>query len=489
MTIFTWNINTIVHSTVDVNCGSPTLIFMDQAGFSISLIFTINDLGDGNFSLTVFTDDISFGGYFTMSFIFYYSGMPSVNIYSSVFVVIIVNPCIPPPGCIGIPGCGILPPTVVPPSIDISIEVTITIDIDYELPPWHCGTPGCDTQIEPICVDCIICCHGCNCGDGGDSTGTVVVIVENHINILIESCGDICGSDPGGTTYIIIIDGCIGGICSPVECEVIIYNPCLDASLFLVTPIQVPDFECVLYDHGCQFQHESFFVNTSITAAYDICGPLIYTIDAGDLNIFIEYDVELHIIVIYCEDMSLVVTGSFTYTITVSLSMHPTCGGCWGHSTGTIVILSPCIGPQLTVGLNINIDFSFNGPSSWTPPPLSVVPSVCFPHITYVCNYVSGPYTGPIDLCNWTSGPTQCPEGTYWSTDACMCLAEIQCAMMCQPGQQLDPRYGCDCIPQTQYNAIMANCDTPYCDDGYYWSTDACMCFAEIQCAMMCIPG
>jgi hypothetical protein len=60
---------------------------------------------------------------------------------------------------------------------------------------------------------------------------------------------------------------------------------------------------------------------------------------------------------------------------------------------------------------------------------------------------------------------------------------------MCQPGQQLDPRYGCDCIPQTQYNAIMANCDTPYCDDGYYWSTDACMCFAEIQCAMMCIPG
>lgn len=62
MTIFTWNINTIVHSTVDVNCGSPTLIFMDQAGFSISVIFTINDLGDGNSSLTVFTDDISFGG-------------------------------------------------------------------------------------------------------------------------------------------------------------------------------------------------------------------------------------------------------------------------------------------------------------------------------------------------------------------------------------------------------------------------------------------
>jgi hypothetical protein len=53
-------------------------------------------------------------------------------------------------------------------------------------------------------------------------------------------------------------------------------------------------------------------------------------------------------------------------------------------------------------------------------------------------------------------GSCYCPDGEVWNEDACMCFAEIQCAMMCQPGEQLDPRFYCDCIPHTQYNAIMA---------------------------------
>ena len=141
----------------------------------------------------------------------------------------------------------------------------------------------------------------------------------------------------------------------------------------------------VLFDSGCQWSHSDFQIDTSISV--DICGPLVYTIDAGDLNVFITYDIDMHIIILYSEDMNLVTTGTFTYTISVSLEMFPTCGGCNGHSTGTITIISPCVGPQLTVGVVLNIDFSFNGPTTWTPPPVTIAPSVCYPQVVYQCTY------------------------------------------------------------------------------------------------------
>ena len=40
----------------------------------------------------------------------------------------------------------------------------------------------------------------------------------------------------------------------------------------------------------------------------------------------------------------------------------------------------------------------------------------------------------------------KCPPGHYWDNEACMCFGMIKCAMMCQPGQDLDPRYGCKCV-------------------------------------------
>jgi hypothetical protein len=62
-----------------------------------------------------------------------------------------------------------------------------------------------------------------------------------------------------------------------------------------------------------------------------------------------------------------------------------------------------------------------------------------------------------MDNCN----TPYCDEGTYWSEDACMCFAEIQCALYCDlSGQQLDPIGGCSCIPQAQYDAIMNNCNS-----------------------------
>jgi hypothetical protein len=87
--------------------------------------------------------------------------------------------------------------------------------------------PECDPQII-YHTDDVICCHWCDCGPGGDSTGTVVVIINNTITIDIDTCGDICGTDANGETYVIIVTGCLGVVCEPVECEIVIYNPCLD---------------------------------------------------------------------------------------------------------------------------------------------------------------------------------------------------------------------------------------------------------------------
>lgn len=83
-----------------------------------------------------------------------------------------------------------------------------------------------------------------------------------------------------------------------------------------------------------------------------------------------------------------------------------------------------------------------------------------------------------------------CPEGTYWSEEACTCFSEIQCTQMCGPGFQLDPRAGCSCIRQHEFDAIFENCEnTNVCPDGQVWSDDLCICVAEVQCMMMCPQG
>jgi hypothetical protein len=119
---------------------------------------------------------------------------PSIVVTSNVFVVTIVNPCVPPPLCINIPGCGLPPPVVNPPTIDIDITVTVTVEVNIELPTWNCGNVGCNTQIIPVCVDC-------NIGGGA----AVAVIINNTININISSCVGICGTGPEGQVHVIYI--------------------------------------------------------------------------------------------------------------------------------------------------------------------------------------------------------------------------------------------------------------------------------------------
>jgi hypothetical protein len=193
--IFEFNLLTIVTSTVLVPCGEPVIIF-SSGGFELDLNVFIVTCNVNDCTLAIYTQDITFSGEISISFTFYYSGMPSVSVTSNVFIVVIVNPCLPPPGCIGIPGCGVGPPTVIGPSIDIVIDVTVTVDVVVELPPWNCGNPGCDTQ---VIIDCTI-----NCDIGG---GGVVVIINNEININIDTCdcNGCCGENGDGNVIIIVV--------------------------------------------------------------------------------------------------------------------------------------------------------------------------------------------------------------------------------------------------------------------------------------------
>jgi hypothetical protein len=236
-----------VSSGSGANCGSPTVIFMTSTGFSIEVIFTI-ECDDNNLcQFIVWTDLTAYAGSYEYQFIFYYSGMPSVTITSEVFVIIVVDICVPPPGCITIIGCGIPDPVVNPPSIDIEIEVTVTVDTTIELPPWSCGTPGCDAEVIVVCVDCDI-------GETG-----VVVIVNNEISITIDSCIELCAQEGDSTTIVVVIEGCLGTVCCEVEVPVVIYNPCLDINFFGIMPVTVPDIECELYG-SCTWEHQTFII-------------------------------------------------------------------------------------------------------------------------------------------------------------------------------------------------------------------------------------
>lgn len=220
---------------MSIPCGTPVIDWFNQDGTNVSVVFTYEISITGILTLTVYTEDIIFSGDCSIYFVFYYSLQPSIFVQSNVFIVTIVNPCLPPPGCINIPGCGIPPTTVNPPSIDISIDITVTVDVTIELPPWNCGNPGCNTQIIPTCVDCNI---------GG---GAVVVIVDTNISISITDCTNICGDTSDGVVHVIVIQGCLGTTCIDVDVDIVVYNPCFDPNYYYIQPVPMPQIQYVLY--------------------------------------------------------------------------------------------------------------------------------------------------------------------------------------------------------------------------------------------------
>jgi hypothetical protein len=151
----------------------------------------------------------------------------------------------PPTDCLTIPGCGIAPVTIQAPE-EFSLEVTVTVEMNSLLPAWTVSTPGCGSQITPVCIDC-------NVGVGG-----YVSIVNGIISIHVTDCTGICDDDNDSITVVFVIRGCLGLACADVDVAVIIYNPCVDISYFAITPITMPAHQCELFDSNCNFMHQPF---------------------------------------------------------------------------------------------------------------------------------------------------------------------------------------------------------------------------------------
>jgi hypothetical protein len=153
----------------------------------------------------------------------------------------------------------------------------------------------------------------------------------------------------------------------------------------------------------------------------NICGEITYEVVAGDLDVYITYTQETHAIVIYCEDMSLLTTGSFSYTVNVYLTAYPTCNcvGCCGSTTGTIVIVDPCLTCSISAGEPSGLMVTYGAPGTWNFPALTVVPSPCGNEVVYTCTYM-GP-SMQWDLCNFqyatgafsSSGSFDSSTGSY----------------------------------------------------------------------------
>ena len=109
-----------------------------------------------------------------------------------------------------------------------------------------------------------------------------------------------------------------------------------------------------------------------------------------------------------------------------------------------------------------------------------------------------------------------CPQGSVYDDEACACFTLAKCRKMCPPGQALDPREMCSCIPIAEKEALNRcgdwkekdaakkvelefKCDDngykrcpvkhQNCPKGSFYNDKACTCFTHLKCRKMCPPG
>merc|ERR1712113_61255 len=47
-----------------------------------------------------------------------------------------------------------------------------------------------------------------------------------------------------------------------------------------------------------------------------------------------------------------------------------------------------------------------------------------------------------------------CPVGTYWDKDECLCVSEIKCALFCEEPLIAHPVHGCSCLTEEEYDDL-----------------------------------
>ena len=61
--------------------------------------------------------------------------------------------------------------------------------------------------------------------------------------------------------------------------------------------------------------------------------------------------------------------------------------------------------------------------------------------------------------CDKTGDDKQCKSGYTWNDDACDCFTDAKCKMMCPRGQRLSELEMCKCIPLCEYDSLFFDKD------------------------------
>lgn len=197
------------------------------------------------------------------------------------------------------------------------------------------------------------------------------------------------------------------GSTSETTVLVTIKDPCLDSDYITVTTSQVPPFHYILYTASQNTWNIPLYtVNGDWSITY-LCGSLKCEVEAGNLTPAINYNQWTGQFRIYSQDMSLLETndGLYEYKLTCWLENYPECKDtlthCGGYTSAVINLHSPCIEPfELEAIMVDSVSMDGVEPATLVHPGIIVTPVVCEDDAVHDCIYVSGPYTGPLDLCD-----------------------------------------------------------------------------------------
>jgi hypothetical protein len=109
---------------------------------------------------------------------------------------------------------------------------------------------------------------------------------------------------------------------------------------------------------------------------------------------------------IYSTNYGLAGTGPYPYTLTCDLANFSGFGT--ASATADVYLVDPCDSPfslqitGTTPGITTDYDDSQVTPVTWEFPTYTVDPVVCVPN-AFECKYVSGPYVGNFDMCDFSS--------------------------------------------------------------------------------------
>jgi hypothetical protein len=158
---------------------------------------------------------------------------------------------------------------------------------------------------------------------------------------------------------------------------------------------------------GNTWFHTAFTINAS-PSVLAICGTLDCQASSTDvwLNGALQYDPALLRFNLYDEDRAQAVTTPYPYTLTCDLADYD--GVQVVSASGKITIFDPCDSPfdLSAVGTGLSETYDYVGSVSLLDTLFTVDPSVCASEATFECDYAGGPYTGRLNMCDFTSENT-----------------------------------------------------------------------------------